>query len=173
MKKLSKLILASLFFIGLINITFAGDVAKPNEELLFVMLSKKVAIHQNKTNSKNYQVILTNVSPDVVYFTNRPVRKTGYVSLQKFLTLWKKGTFKDVAPNAVIEAISMHMKPSDIKPATAVSYAVTLTNPVYDSATNVVTFDATPLSNQKIPNMSHADYTAVFIDNVNIGRIVG
>ncbi len=174
MKPLTKIILSLTVILSFMSVSFAGIAKSSNAQLLFVMLAKKVALHKNSKSPKSYQLVLSNVNKQVIYFTNRPIRKTGNIPLKKFLMLWKKGTFKNVAPNAVIEAIKMRMKTSkQYEKPDFINYAVTLTDPTFNVKKNEVTFNAIPLSNQKVPDMSHADYTAVFIDNVNISRIVG
>jgi len=135
-----------------------------NTELLFVMLAKKGAIKEVKPNQ--YQLTLKSVNPYVMSFTNSPKRYTSKVSTEQFVTNWKHNDFAKVPPNAVIEAVRLngsflrHHEHS-------VSYAVELTNPHYNKSKDELTFTIKQLagSHKKLPDISHADYVAMFIDN--------
>jgi len=45
--------------------------------------------------------------PNVVYFSDRPVRKAGHLSLEKFVESWNKGSdsFKEDPPNATLSVL--------------------------------------------------------------------
>jgi hypothetical protein len=50
-----------------------------------------------------YTLTLNGV-PNVIYFSDRPARKAGHLSLEKFVELWNKGSdsFKADPPNAIL-----------------------------------------------------------------------
>jgi len=67
--------------------------------------------------------------PNVIYFTDRPARKAGHLSLEKFVEMWDKGddSFKadppnatlsvlkkDAAKNVVVELISVKQKSGSV-----------------------------------------------------------
>jgi len=45
--------------------------------------------------------------PNVIYFTDRPARKAGHLSLEKFVEMWDKGddSFKADPPNATLSVL--------------------------------------------------------------------
>ena len=65
-----------------------------NPEYLFSLASMSGAIEGNTLTLKGV--------PLVVYFSDRPVRVSGHISLEKIIGLWKKGedNFKADPPNA-------------------------------------------------------------------------
>jgi len=140
---------------------------KKPTELLFVLVAGKGAINKSP-KSKHYVLTLKDVTPEVIYFTDRPDRYTNKISLQKFLDLWKTGSFKKSPPNAAMQAVRLYLdhKPSDKR---SVNYVVELTNPQYDAKTKQVKFNITPLKGNAntLPTSAKSDYVALFIDNVN------
>ena len=75
--------------------------AKDPVSWLFLVNAKSVAIEGNK-------LILSNVKPNVVAFSDRPFRKAEYISATTLSNLWKDSrsaeSFKKDPPNAVIVA---------------------------------------------------------------------
>jgi hypothetical protein len=108
MKKLTALIAMSFMavMIGWINTTVA-DEAK--EEWLFVQTAEKA-----EATSETTLVMLS--GRDIFAFTDRPYRKHGYMTTEKFASLWDEGgTFKEDPPNAVLTWVSGEdMKESEI-----------------------------------------------------------
>jgi hypothetical protein len=53
-----------------------------------------------------YTLTLNGV-PNVIYFSDRPARKAGHLSLEKFVELWNKGSdsFKADPPNATLSIL--------------------------------------------------------------------
>jgi len=108
MKKLTALIAMSFMAmtIGWIN-TPVADEAK--EEWLFVQTAEKA-----EATSETTLVMLS--GRDIFAFTDRPYRKHGYMTTEKFASLWDEGgTFKEDPPNAVLTWVSGEdMKESEI-----------------------------------------------------------
>ena len=104
MKRLSVLI-SSLFLLLSINglgfaETQSKDKAKKSVSLLFVLSSKEATISKGQGG-----MVLTLKAPNknVLYFSDRPNRVAGHITLAKFVKGWDKGkdSFKDDPPNAV------------------------------------------------------------------------
>ena len=68
------------------------DSQKP--QFLFTLASKEGTFDKNILTLKDV--------PLVVYFSDRPVRKAGHISLGEFVSIWEKGadSFKNDPPNA-------------------------------------------------------------------------
>ncbi len=136
-------------------------------ELLFVVLAKKGKLKLINKKQGLYRLTLKKVSPQVIYFTNRPERYTNKIALPKLLTEWQKGSFKSDPPNAVMEAVSLHEHHVDAAKKT-VNYAIVLTKPKYEAKSDTLSFDlkALPGQHQPLPTIAKADYVALFIDDV-------
>ncbi|MFT3924340.1 MAG: hypothetical protein QM778_17520 [Myxococcales bacterium] len=70
---------------------------KPKPQYMFVQNADGVKVEGGK-------LILQDVSPTTLYFTDRPVRTTGHTPTTDFLALWGKGTdsFAKDPPNATL-----------------------------------------------------------------------
>lgn len=134
------------------------------ERVLFVLLSRHGSIHEVSGKQGQYQLTLKGVNPQVIYFADRPARFANHVSLDKFLERWSEGSFKKDPPNAVMEGV--RFSGGQVKPNNTTSYAIVLSNPVYDSQKAELVFDIKPLSGKaSLPILSHSDYLALFIDS--------
>lgn len=142
------------------------NAPKKKADILFVLLSQQGHLKKHNGKPNTYVLTLKNVNPDVVYFTDRPARYTSHIKLSKFLQEWKTGAFKTDPPNAVMEAIRLQVggKKESKK---SVSYEIMLTNPNYNSKSNLLTFEVKPLkgNSTKITKTADSDYVALFIDN--------
>lgn len=77
---------------------------KAKTSLLVVLSAKSGAI---KKSADSYHLTLNNVTPRVLWFTDRPNRKAGFISINKFITQWWPKAFKKSAPNAAEVHASM------------------------------------------------------------------
>jgi len=61
-----------------------------------------------KSGSLYGDVLTLNGVPNVIYFTDRPERKAGNISLEKFIDSWNKGnhSFKADPPNATLSILN-------------------------------------------------------------------
>lgn len=96
MRKISivgSFVLMLTMFSGLVSAETVIDNST-NHEYLFTLASKSGTLEEDK--------ITLNDVPLVVYFADRPVRKAGHVSLEKFVSKWDKGfdNFKEDPPTA-------------------------------------------------------------------------
>jgi len=96
-----KLILSGLSLLLLINASVAiaadsGGEAEPAVPLLFSITASSGTYADGK--------LRLNGVPAVVWFTDRPERKAGHLTLEEFRRGWSKGSdsYKDDPPNAVL-----------------------------------------------------------------------
>lgn len=166
--KLGMILLYLALFIPLSAVA-AGKI-NGQDNSLFVLLAKRGHIQSLMADKKIYRLTLKDVNPNVIYFLDRPARKTGQIALDGFIKQWKTGTFKNVPPNAVIEVIRLYANHRPERKH-SVSYVVVLTNPNYNKAKNSLTFDikALPGSKTPIPKVADSDYVAAFIDSGGCG----
>jgi len=59
------------------------------------------------SGSLDGDTLTLNGVPNVIYFTDRPARKAGHLSLEKFVEMWDKGddAFKADPPNATLSVL--------------------------------------------------------------------
>ncbi len=77
----------------------AATAEEKSIQLLFVQTSESIEVDEgNKT------VRLVNIDPQTVYFSDRPYRKAGHISMDKYLEAWTEvdGNFSETPPNAAL-----------------------------------------------------------------------
>ena len=80
--------------------------AKAPAQLLFVLSAKSGDIARS---GQSYRLTLNTVDPHVLWFTDRPNRKAGFVPLTHFLASWTK-VFADSPPNGALVHVGMEAK---------------------------------------------------------------
>jgi len=95
----------------------ARDVTSKKEmSLLFVLSAKSGAI---KKTSQGYTLILNHVNPKMLWFTDRPAHKAGFIKTRKFIQLWPKD-FKGSPPNAALVHVGLKAKANGVTEAIAI-----------------------------------------------------
>lgn len=81
----------------------AADVTR-KASLLFVQTAESGALTPLGGADGSFCLRLDDPSPQVVYFTDRPVRRSGVVETDEFLAGWRRGadSFADDPPNAAL-----------------------------------------------------------------------
>lgn len=99
-----------IFFI--LALCFSGLSCATDENVLFFQSARQGSITQLSKN--NYILSIKNSPEYVTYFSNRPVRTSGVITTQNFLSLWKnpkiKNNFIDNPPNAAVVLVSENGK---------------------------------------------------------------
>lgn len=85
---------------------------------------------------------LTQVSGRVVFFTDRPARNAGQLSIQEFVAGWTTNGFAADPPNADLQ-VGVGTQ--------ATGYPVELHDPVYDASDDTLTFRITSLDGRQAP----------------------
>jgi len=129
----------------------------PDDKMLFILNAQDGHLESKPMMKNRYMLTLYNVSKEVTYFTDRPARKAGKVSIDVFLQ-----TFRQEQPNAgLVSAIhgneTMSPKFSDI--------AVTLSNPRYEAKHNRLTIDVDPIEKGVRVSTGDLGATTLFIDD--------
>lgn len=116
-----------------------------------------------------YTLTVKGVEPYVLYFTDRPARNAGLLSTEKFYAQWQTemGSNAQNAPNVGLVGVKMHAvdnKGKDNK------LALTLSNPVYNAKTKVVTYTAKVLpdngaSSTALPKHLAFAHVVLFFDD--------
>lgn len=110
----------------------------------------------------NFQLKFHPLNKQIIYFSDRPKRITGTLSITKFLEIGKKGpdSFQVDHPNASIGVISSEAHGSNF----AAYNAVILSHAKYDATNNLLSFSIKPLRGTLTEDK--IKYLTVFIDSV-------
>ena len=171
---LASSIKSALYFLTVLGLTLslpANVFAQPSKakspkgahvdekaSFLFVLRADTGVI--NKTNG-GYKLTLQGMDDKVLYFSDRPVRKAGFITVTQFMDNWSKGhdSFKETPPNAAIVHAALY--PSDKGRAQAL--AVELTNPT--KTDNGWTFDMKVMGGVSVAD-AVVSGVSVFVDSV-------
>lgn len=134
-------------------------------DFLLVQTAKSSSIHRVENQSKLYTLQLNNVSPYVNYFSERPKRQAGMLSLIKFMQQWyakNSQSFSKDAPNAMFRAV---IKNRDGEKH--IGFAVELMHPVYDKAKHRLSYTISPLEDisKVLAESDKYHFTTLYIDD--------
>ena len=140
--------------------TKVTTVAKQKALFLFVLRADTGVI--SKTDG-GYTLTLNGMDDKVLYFSDRPVRKAGFITMTQFMSDWAKGknSFQANPPNAAI--VHTALKTHDNN-GIAQAIPVELTNPV--ATTNGWMFNLKDLQGK----LSAGSYNeiSVFVDDITV-----
>lgn len=135
------------------QITFAASA-----NFLFLETATEGKLIKNKDNS--FSLILPNVPTFMGYFSDRPERKAGIISLKEFLKLWSdkklSDNFSENPPNVAIT-----FKP---KAGKAENFIAEVSNPIYKNKT--LTYTIKPISKQSI-QLGDISHLHLFFDDIH------
>jgi hypothetical protein len=89
---------------------------------------------------------LRDLSPNVIWFADRPERQSGAIRVIDFINRWRSYGFGSDAPNAALHAVSTNG-------AYAATIAITLRNPQYDSVNDSIKYEVTPLDGMNLDGL--------------------
>jgi hypothetical protein len=160
---LTLLFLTCLPFSGATAATPTPTPIDTTQYLLVQHSASATLTHQ--AGEKTFTITLQDVSPYIAYFSDRPNRKAGTMSMEAFLKFWENNAekgFKNDPPNAYFNAMEVGTPNSkEVK-----NFSVELTNPQYDPKTNTLSYTAQPLAGMEIPNFNSLNFITLFIDDV-------
>jgi hypothetical protein len=145
-------------FVGLLSMIaiagIASETGTDGVKYLFVQSARSLQVDNGK-------IILKNVSESAIYFSDRPERIAGHMSIEKFVNIWSEGdeSFKLSNPNAALSFLD------DEKDEIVI---VELSNPVLNSGN--LTYDVTVLDGA-LPAKGGA--CSLFIDVIGRPRSPG
>ncbi len=119
---------------------------------LFVISTESAAVHQH---GNTFTLSLN--SPDVTYFSDRPYRKAGQLSISQFKNLWStdENNFKQDHPNAFVAGLNTSVSAKD-------SQVIVLSNPKV--AGDSMTFKIKQIGGHHSLEAGKLGRTTVFID---------
>ena len=88
--------------ISLLFILLMTACTQKKEEVLHMIQAPSGKVTGDSTTG--YKLTLKEMHDTVIWFTNRPDRKVGYMPIKNFLQTWDEGknSFKDDPPNAIL-----------------------------------------------------------------------
>ncbi len=134
-------------------VTLLNNLQAPAQGSTFAMAAGRVALQSDGQGGQ--RLVLQDVDEDVLWMNNAPARSGDFESLGNFVNFWET-RFGDVRPNASV-AGDPGQGDYGVMP-------LTLSNPVYDSATRSLSFAAVPLSGAALPGQGELRNAIVFVD---------
>lgn len=140
--------------------------ATTSPSYLFTQSAREASIEKSQTQNNFYTLTLKQVNDHVTYFSERPARKTGVMSIEKFLRLWEqKGTqsFRKDPPNAELHLT--YIGPDKVEKTQ--EFAVELTDPNYNKMAGSLSYQIKLLTGNTIsfPQQGHYKNVTLFIDD--------
>lgn len=151
------------------NVYKSNVVSSDQQQAALTIIQAKHAIIKPK-KLRSYELTLQKASPEVIYFSDRPLRVSGHVSLNKYVHEWNS-SFKTTPPNAVVEIVDLNSNPNKINIS---NFPVELTKPHISkqhNGTETLQFNIKPIENTSIAPIKNNDFVAVFVDDVCISCI--
>ncbi|GAB4188366.1 MAG: hypothetical protein Tsb0015_08250 [Simkaniaceae bacterium] len=158
---------AALAFFGCNNQMLAKTAKMQNnnskkdkkEQLLFVIHAKKGHLKINESNPDTGTITLMDTDNHVVFFTDRPDRKAGKISMEEFLNKWSQNgnSFAENPPNAGFIFF-------EDKENTYSEVNIELTNPQYQKAEKELAFDIRFLEEEHSKESMELVEPVLFID---------
>ncbi|MBU0455278.1 MAG: hypothetical protein KKA99_00630 [Gammaproteobacteria bacterium] len=134
----------------------------PPLQLLFIQ-EAKIAELTPMQQTGQYQLTLKQVSPRVIYFSDRPHRVVGQTTTSKFINAWNKNSdsFAKNNPNAALHYATFEASNKHGIHTTVYK----LQKPVYNKAAHTLTYQVTPLQTDFA--LAHITYhdPVLFIDS--------
>ncbi len=110
------------------------DVSYEELSTRLYMISGKTGDLEPAANDNEYKITLYDVSPDVVWITDRPARKSGSDTTRRFVDIVWPASFAQTAPNGIVKFLVENEN---------AGLFLTLREPVYDSESETLSFKAT------------------------------
>ena len=107
---------------------------EPNLDSLYMIRAQAAQFTVDPKNPQHYILVLSKVSPKILWIHDRPERAGGLLSMEQFSQLWQKYSANVYPPNA-----SLHW--DEIKANT--QFAFTLFNQQYDSKQETLIYTTT------------------------------
>ena len=119
-----------------------------NNSNIFIQTASFGELRESKRHSGYYLLTLYGASPYITYVAKRPSRKSGLISLRKFVKTWSTGSnnFNINNPNAIVTA----GKINDATNKNTPPLIIRLTAIKYNAAKNALIFLAKPLASERL-----------------------
>lgn len=119
-------------------------------------------LKQINANKNIYRLTISDVNPYILYYTKRPKRLSGQVSLKNFLKAWNKGenSFKNNPPNAILYPGMINQSANRSGDA----FRLIISKPHYQAEKSKMTYLVRPLGNSSLLMQEmNLNYSVLFI----------
>lgn len=141
------------------NSPLTDTLSKRENELIYIQQAKVAELTNNPEKIGAYLLKIGGSDKTLVYFSDKPERDAGTLSLSQFVKTWQNTPqLKENPPNAVISFVKF--KATSDKGVGA--DILQLSNPVYDFSTDTVTFEASPLHEFEVTTGRFENVVMVF-----------
>lgn len=138
-----------------------ANMAPEKATLLYTQTAPQGTI---KTVGNKTLLTMKNVTKKTVWFTDRPARQAGTLSMKEYLNLWKPGknSFSDDAPNALL----MYSTKTEAKKGHYQKAVVKLSYPIYNISNKTLSYQITSIE-KNMPKIENGTYYEImlFIDD--------
>ena len=134
-------------------VTLLNNLQAPAQGSTFAMAAGRTALQSDGKGGQ--RLVLQDVDEDVLWMNNAPARAGDFESLGNFVNVWDE-RFGDALPNASVAG--------DPGNGDYGIVPLTLSDPVYDSATRSLSFAAVPLAGASLPGQGTLRNAIVFVD---------
>lgn len=120
-------------------------------QLMFIQTAEEAVVKQNPKNPDRWVVTLRNIDPDVAYFSERPKKMAGKVTVEGFLEEWKVGNKRN--PTGALVTQFSHAGSGEGNGG-----QIVLSNPRFDKRNRTITYDAqNPMGKKHLSEGKHED----------------
>lgn len=159
----------TLFLFIFANYLGAFEANEPNfeetslntydSEMIYIQQAKVAELTCNPNKLGKYLLKVSGSDKTLVYFSDKPNREAGTVTLSQFVKSWENnGELQTSPPNVVISYVNFKSTSEDGVGADVLQ----LTNPKYNYSEDSVTFEAEPLHEFKIMTGRFENVVMVF-----------
>lgn len=134
-------------------LTLLNNLQAPAQGSTFAMAAGRTALQSDGKGGQ--RLVLQDVDEDVLWMNNAPARAGDFESLGNFVNVWEE-RFGDALPNASVAG--------DPGNGDYGIVPLTLSDPVYDSATRSLSFAAVPLAGAALPGQGTLRNAVLFVD---------
>ncbi|MGE3920714.1 MAG: hypothetical protein AB7F64_07225 [Gammaproteobacteria bacterium] len=142
----------------------ASQQNKHHIRLMFVQTAGKVSIQPLAGHKNTYTITLRQMNPYVTYFSNRPYRVAGMLTVQNFINRWNQGkgpaNFNQNPPNASLVAL----KSKFLEKSQSINFALEVSHPQYNRAQQSLTYTIHALKGGKQIPVGNFNHVGLFID---------
>jgi len=156
-----KIVTLSLLLLTLFSTSalFANPKQQPTS-WLFVIHAR----HARVMHATNKTILTLRPVREISYFSDRPVRRSGKLTAQRFVKSWQTGriTFRKDHPNAAMVAAADAKTPYH----TRKDLFVVLKKPHYQPKKQILQFDISPVIAKKLYSQQY-EFVSIFIDTTS------
>lgn len=132
-----------------------------NNNISLLFLQNAGYLTFQPTNNQCYQLTLSSLDQNLLYFSDQPSRIVGETPIKSFVDIWLRDNIK---PNAAIHAYTALRRT-----APTINIVMTLSQPEYNAQHNTLHYLACPLAKNTTKLEKHYYQATIFYDSYCLG----